>query len=100
MMKRLLAVIASSVFAAGVGAADIYHGFGTGNSDLATQRLNSEDFAGVQPSVGDSVTRYQGWAKNNPDLFLADRSGPSGSGDDPNIYKSISGNPDLELWGP
>ena len=99
-MKRLLAVIVSSVFATGVGAADIYQGFGTGNSDLTTQRLSAEDFVGAQPSVGDSVSRYQGWAKGNPDLFAADRSGPSGSGDDPNIYKSISGNPDLEVWGP
>ena len=99
-MKRLLAVIASSVFAAGVSAADIYHGLGAGNSDLSTQRLNTSDFTGVQPSVGDSVSRYQGWANGNPDLFVADRSGPSGSSDDPNIYKSISGNPDLELWGP
>ena len=99
-MKRLLAVIASSVFAVGVSAADFYHGFGTGNSDLPTQRLGAQDFAGVQPSVGDSVNRYQGWADGNPDLFMADRSGPRDSGDDPNIYRGISGNPDLQFWGP
>ena len=99
-MKRLLAVIASSLFVAGVSAADIYYGVGVGNSDLSTQRLNAQDFAGVQPSVGDSVDRYQGWAEGNPDLFLADRSGPSDSGDDPDIYRGISGNPDLQFWGP
>ena len=99
-MKRLLAVMVSSVFAAAVSGADIYHGFGAGNSDLTTQRLAADDFTGVQPSVGDSVNRYHGWGKGNPDLFAADRSDPSGSVDDPDIYKSISGNPDLELWGP
>ena len=97
-MKRLLAVIASSIFAAGVSAADIYHGFGDGNSDLTTQRLSAEDFTGVQPGVGDSVARYQGLAEGNPDLFKA--SGTTKSTDDPDIYMSVSGNPDLELWGP
>ena len=99
-MKRLIAVIASSVFAAGVSAADFYHGLGAGNSDLSNQSLSAEDFAGAQPSVGDSVNRYQGFADGNPDLFMADRGGPSDSGDDPNIYRGISGNPDLEFWGP
>jgi hypothetical protein len=100
MMKRLLTVITSSFFAAGVSATDIYYGLGDGNSDLSTNRVSAEDFVGVQPSVGDSVDRYQGWADGNPDLFKADRSGPSDSGDDPNIYRSISGNPDLPFWGP
>jgi hypothetical protein len=97
-MKRLLAVIASSFFAAGVSAADIYHGLGDGNSDLSTQRLSADDFAGAQPSVGDSVERYQGWAEGNPDLFKA--SGTTTSSDDPDIYMGVSGNPDLEVWGP
>ncbi len=95
MMKRLLAVIASSFFAAGVSAADIYHGLGDGNSDLSTQRVSAEDFTGVQPSVGDSVDRYQGWADGNPDLFKA--SGTTNSSDDPDIYMSVSGNPDLQF---
>ena len=99
-MKRLLAVIASSVFAAGVSAADIYHGFGDGNTDLSGQRASATDFVGVQPGVGDSVDRYHGWADGNSDLFKADNSGPADSGADPNIYKGIASNPDLELWGP
>ena len=78
-MKRLLAVMASSFFVAGVSATDIYHGLGDGNSDLSTPRLSASDFAGVQPGVGDSVSRYQGWADGNPDLFKADRSGPNGA---------------------
>jgi hypothetical protein len=97
MMKRLLGVIASGLFAATVNGADIYYGLDDGNSDLSTQRLSAQDFAGVQPSVGDSVERYQGWAHGNPDLFKVDRSGTTNSGDDPNIYLGISGNPDLQF---
>lgn len=97
MMKRLLAMIASSVFAAGVSAADIYYGLGDGNSDLSTERLSAEDFAGVQPGVGDSVDRYQGWADGNEDLFKADRSGPSGATSNPDIYMELGGNPDLQF---
>jgi len=100
MMKRLFAVIASTLFAAGVSATDIYYGLGDGNSDLPTQRYSADDFSGVQPSVGDSVNRYQGWAKGNPDLFVAGRSEMTDSADDPDIYKGISGNPDLQFWGP
>ena len=99
-MKKLAVAIATIFFATGINAADIYYRLGDGNSDLSTQRFSAEDFASVQPSVGDSVDRYQGWADGNPDLFMADRGGPTDSGDDPNIYKVISGNPDLQFWGP
>ena len=97
MMKRLLAVIASSFFAAGVSAAGFYSGLDEGNSDLSTQRASAEDFAGVQPSIGDSVERYQGWADGNSDLFKADRRGPNGATSDPDIYQSQGGNPDLRF---
>ena len=97
-MKRLLAVIVSSVFAAGVSAADWYDDFTDGNSDVSNQRVSAADFTGVQPSVGDSVSRYHSLARANPDLFEA--SGTTKSSDDPDIYKSVSGNPDLEVWGP
>lgn len=99
-MKNLAAAIATTFIATGINAADIYHGLGDGNSDLSTNRLSAQDFVGVQPSVGDSVERYQGLAAGNPDLFVADLSGPTDSGDDPDIYKGISGNPDLQFWGP
>ena len=36
-------------------------------------------------------------ADGNSDLFKADRSGPSGAGSDPDIYASVSGNPDLQF---
>jgi hypothetical protein len=95
-MKRLIVVMASSFFAAGVSATDIYNGLDEGNTDLSTPRLSASDFAGVQPSVGDSVSRYQGWDKGNPDLFRAERSGESGAGSNPDIYMGLSGNPDLQ----
>jgi hypothetical protein len=95
MMKRLYAVIASSFFAAGVSAAGFYSGLDQGNSDLSAQRVSAADFAGVQPSIGDSVDRYHGLAEGNPDLFKADRSGPNGDTSDPDFYHGFSGNPDL-----
>ena len=100
MMKRLLAVMVAGLFAGGVSATDFYYNLGGANSDLSNERLSAQDFSGVQPSVGDTVARYQGWADGNPDLFKADRSGQSDSGNDPNIYSNISGNPDIEVWGP
>ena len=78
-------------------AADVYQGLDAGNSDLSTPRVGAEDFAGVQPSIGDSVDRYHGLADGNADLFKADRSGSSGAGSDPDIYASVSGNPDLQF---
>jgi hypothetical protein len=99
-MKRLLAVIASSVFAAGVSATDWYDDLADGNSDLSNKRLSTADFAGVQPSIGDSTSRYHGIAQDNPDLFIADSNSATHSGDEPRVYGSVSGNPDLEVWGP
>ena len=85
-MKTLVAALATTFFAASVSAVEIYHGLEDGNSDLSDQRLSANDFAGVQPSIGDSVSRYQGWDEGNPDLFKADGSDPTDSGDDPDIY--------------
>jgi len=45
----------------------------------------------VQPSIGDSADRYQGWADGNPDLFKADRTGPNGTSSDPDIYRGFAG---------
>lgn len=96
-MKRLLAVLASSFFSLGVSAADIYHGLGDGNSDLSTQSANAEEFVGMQPGVGDSIDIYSGLADGNDDLFKTDRSGPTDSGDAPDIYMDLSGNSDLQF---
>ena len=100
MMKRLLAVILSSAFVAGVSATDWYDDFTDGNSDVSSERLSAADFTGVQPSIGDSVSRYHGLDQGNPDLFEAERGSSTDSGKDPSIYGSVSGNPDLQLWGP
>jgi len=93
-MKTIITA-AAVLFAANVSAADIYHGLGDGNSDLSTQRVDANDFVGVQPSVGDRVDRYQGWADGNPDLFKA--TGTTQSSEDPDIYMNVSGNPDLRF---
>jgi len=94
---KTITTAAAAIFAANVGAVEIYHGLEEGNSDLTTHHVSANNVAGVQPSIGDSVSRYQGWAEGNPDLFKADRSGPNGAGSDPNIYMDFSGNPDLQF---
>ena len=71
-MKTIITAAAAALFAANVSAVEIYQGFADGNSDLTTQRVSANDFAGVQPSIGDSVSRYQGWDEGNSDLFKAD----------------------------
>jgi len=96
-MKTIITAAAAALFAANVSAVEIYHGLEDGNSDLTTQRVSANDFVGVQPSIGDSISRYQGWADGNPDLFKADRSGSNGAGSDPDIYMDFSGNPDLQF---
>lgn len=96
-MKTIATAITATLFAASAGAADVYHGLDDGNLDLSTQRVSAIDYVGAQPSIGDSFTRYQGWADGNPDLFKADRSGPSGTGSDPDIYRGLGGNPDLRF---
>jgi hypothetical protein len=94
-MKSLLAVIASTFFAAGVSAHDIYGELGEGNSDVFDEHQPKDTMAAVQPSVGDHFDRYQGFADGNPDLFRSDRGGPSNSGDDPRIYGVLTGDSNL-----
>ena len=69
-MKTIITAAAAALFAANVSAVEIYHGLENGNSDLSTQRVSANDFAGVQPSIGDSVSRYHGWAEGNPNIYL------------------------------
>jgi len=95
-MKTIITA-AAVLFAANVSAADIYHGLGEGNSDFSTARVSAEDFVGVQPSIGDNVSRYQGWDEGNPDLFKADGSQSRTSTGQPDIYMNVSGNPDLQF---
>jgi len=51
----------------------------------------------VQPSIGDGVSRHQGWAEGNPGPFKTERSGPSGATSTPDIHKGLSDNPDLQF---
>ena len=96
-MKTIVAAAAAALFAANVSAVEIYHGLEAGNSDLSTQQVATNDYAGVQPSIGDSVSRYHGWAEGNPDLFKGDGSQESPSTGRPDIYMNVSGNPDLQF---
>lgn len=94
---KTITTLAAVLFAANVSAIDIYYDLGEGNSDLSTARVSAEDFVGVQPSVGDSVSRYHGWAEGNPDLFKGDGSQSRTSTGAPDIYMNLDGNPDLHF---
>ena len=96
-MKTIITTAAAALFAANVSAVEIYHGLENGNSDLSTQRVSANDFAGVQPSIGDSVDRYHGIDDDNPDLFKGDGRRPTNSTGRPDIYINVSGNPDLSF---
>ena len=97
-MKTIIITAAAALFAANVGAADSYSNLVSGNPDSSTQRMTStEDFAGVQPSIGDSVDRYQGFADGNTDLFKGDGSQERMSTGRPDIFVNISGHPDLQF---
>jgi hypothetical protein len=97
MTMKSITTLAAALFATQVSAIEIYYDLGEGHPDLSAERITAEDFAGVQPSVGDSVDRYHGWAEGNPDLFQVDRSGPTDSGNDPDIYMNLHENPDLHF---
>jgi hypothetical protein len=96
-MKRLIAVIATSFFAAGVSAHDIYGGVGMENGDLYDEHAPTEHMVAIQPSVGDEFDRYHGWADGNPDLFKSDRTGLSDAGDAPDVYMGFGGNGDIQF---
>ena len=96
-MKTSITTAAAALFAANVSAVEIYQGFAEGNSDLSTVRVSASDFTGVQPSIGDSVSRYHGWDEGNSDLFKGDGSQERESTGRPDIYMNTSGNPDLQF---
>jgi hypothetical protein len=96
-MKTIITAIAATLFTAAVNADDVYHGLADGNPDLFDSHQAVTSMTGVQPSVGDSFDRYHGLADGNSDLFKADRSGPTDSGEAPDIYGKLSGNPDLRF---
>ena len=101
-MKRLLSAIAIApiaLFAAGVGADDVYRGLAKGSPDLQEPHLSADAAVGVQPGVGDSAAPYGRAGERNPGLFPGTRSGrtdnrPGSWARD--IYPGFcGGNPDL-----
>lgn len=94
-MRTIIMALAATMFTIGVNAGDVYHGLEQGNPDLAAQWMRAEDVTAVQPSIGDTVEPYQGIADGNPDVCKSDRTGYTGKCEDPEIYGSVSGNPDL-----
>jgi hypothetical protein len=94
-MKTIVTAAAAALFAANVSAVEIYHGLANGNSDLSPQRLSADVFTGIQPSIGDNVDRYQGFADGNTDLFKGEGSQERPSTGRPDIYMNASENPDL-----
>ena len=96
-MKTSIMTATAALFAANVGAVEIYDVLGKGNPDLSTQRVSAEDFAGVQPSVGDDVSVYHGLAQGNGDLFKGDGVQTRPSTGQPDIYHGVNGNPDLSI---
>jgi hypothetical protein len=93
-MKIIIAALTAAFFAAAAVAGDSYLTFGEGNPDLAPQWGSMETFTGVQPSVGDEIQPYHGFAEGNPDVCKCERI-ETGVCEDPNIYANCAGNPDL-----
>ena len=95
-MKTIIATAAAALFAANVNAVEIYYGLDEGNSDLSVRAFSAEDFAGVQPSIGDSFDRYHGLSDGNHDLFRGDGILERESTGRPDIYMGLGGTPDLQ----
>jgi hypothetical protein len=96
-MTTVITSVFAALFAGGVSAASFYHGLENGNSDLSSGGSLSFEYAGVQPGVGDNVDIYGGLDDGNADLFKTDRTGPSDTGEDPDIYRDLGGSSDLQF---
>jgi hypothetical protein len=94
-MKTIITAAPAVLFTAGVHADDVYHGLAEGNPDLFDIHRPTETTTAVQPSVGDSFDRYHGFGDGNTDLFKGDGVLERESTGRPDIYTSVSGNPDL-----
>ena len=95
-MNKLTATIFATVFAGSVGASDSYQDLTRGNPDSYVNPDPGSELSGVQPGVGDSLSRYHGWDDGNPDLFKADL-GDYAESEDPDIYGVLDGNPDIDF---
>ena len=83
---------------ASAAADHVYHGLGSGNSDLSTNP-DHDNMVGVQPGVGDSIDIYRDFAVGNSDLFTrTEQSGGKVENPDkrlPQIYREFQYNSDL-----
>jgi hypothetical protein len=94
-MNRLTVTIAAGLIATAAGADDIYNGFAEGNPDLRAERNDYVGTTVVQPGVGDSIDRYQGWADGNSDLFQRFDAPVDDDERSADVYKGFRINPEL-----
>ncbi len=95
MKTQVITTIAATLFAASVSAADIYSGWGQGNSDLYSSSASDSSVTAVQPGIGSDFDRYHGFADGNPDLFGDKVESPASHSAPADVYKGFAGNPDL-----
>lgn len=107
-MKRLMAAIATILFAAGVSADDVYNAFG--GFAPGTQQLSGISFepaapiTAMQPGVGDSVTIYGEFQDGNSNLFqwstptaVGAGGNPPDFGRRPDIYQEFGGSSEVQF---
>jgi len=99
-MKTLLAAIATVLFAASVGADDVYHGLARGNAELNDAHPPTDRSVGVQPHVGDNTAVIYGLTDDvgNPDHFQwqpTDRAAKRPGGKAPNFYGGFCGSSEI-----
>ena len=94
-MNKLITATAFALFATAAAADDVYHGLAEGNTDLFAEHTQIEQYAGVQPGVGDSFDRYQSFGDGNTDLFKSTDVPNAAGGDRPDVYDALRANPDI-----
>lgn len=99
-MKRLLATLAIVLFAAGVGADDVYRGLAKGSGELNDDHPPKPQVAGVQPGRGDIIDIYHGFGNGSGDLFQwqwtrTDKASYRLSSKATNIYSGFCGTSEL-----
>ena len=91
-MNKLIIATAAALFVTAASADDVYRGLASGNGDLQDSHI---EYAGVQPGVGDSLDRYQGFGDGNTDLFKSADVPNMDGGERPMAYGNLGANPDI-----
>jgi hypothetical protein len=60
-MKTILTTAVAALFAANVGAADIYHGLAEGNPDLANPHLSASDSLACSRASATASSVFMAW---------------------------------------